>query len=258
MKIMKKIVTALLFGALSMSAFGFLISDITFDQEIGGNGYKEYKITNDGRVKSIYKVSIIPLDNPEAFKGMTIYPKILPVEANSSAVLKIFGGDKVSVPNGEYAFMLSFKPIVVPTIKKDKNNGGIQGNVGAGIVPDIEMRGYVGHIDYSQELKIKDLSFIKNKDGNVEATFNIENLSYGGVTVGVLYYDDGRNVSYSERVGRIPAKSKVPVKMELKGFSGVDEVRKIQLYNTSEDRVDVLMSYDIKTNKYEKVEKKQN
>lgn len=257
MKMIKKITTALLFGAMSVSAFSFLINDITFDQEIGGNGYKEYKITNDGGVKNIYKVSIIPLDNPKAFEGVTVYPKVLPVEANSSATLKIFGGDKAEVPEGEYRFMLSFKPIVVPTLKKEKDSGKIAGTVGAGIVPDIEMMGHVGYIDYSQSLKISNLKFTKDKDGKIVATYNIDNISHGGITVGALYYDDGKNISYSERVGRIPAKGKVPVKMELRNFTGENEVGKIQLYYTNGDKVVVLMSYDVKSGKYEIIEKQQ-
>lgn len=247
MKMMKKIITTLLFGALSMSAFSFLISDITFDEEIGGNGYKEYKITNDGRSKSIYKVSLIPLDNPESIKGMTVYPKVLPVEANSSAILKIFGGDKATVPNGEYRFMLSFKPIVVPTLKKDKNDGKITGTVGTGLVPDIEMRGYVGHIDFEKDLQITDIKFTKNENNKVVASFNVENNSYGGVTVGALFYDEGKNVSYSERIGRIGSKSKVPVNMVLQNFTKEDEIKIIQLYTTSGDKVDIKKTHKIDT-----------
>lgn len=236
----KKIYIFLLLAfVFSMNTFpSFKIDSIDFDEQIDKNGYAEYKVYNDSLTKAIYKAKIEPVGDVDVTPALTFYPKILSIEPNSYVVFKIFGSDKnvLNLPNGEYSFAVSFNPVVVPTINREKGKEAITGSSSVGLIPNIVMSGYIGDIDYSKELLIENEKLYLDENGKLKITFTVVNNSHAGLVLGAQFLNGLQNKTDSTRLGRVNAKSKKEFTVTSNNFTDPKEIVYIELYNVQKGK----------------------
>ena len=227
---MKKMI--MFFLLVSLSAFGFKIDDITFDQSLN-SGYREYKVYNDSNKKIRYKVNVSNGKNEkvDVSKMVKVYPKVLSIEPRSFAILKVFGNSKEKLEKREYVFNLGFTPVIVPTIKKDKDKDKISGSTFIRLAPQIEMAGYGGNIDWSKSFEVKGLDLKKSSDEkSLEGTITVENKAYSGLSVGIKLYDEHMNTMDSVSLGRVAKEKVSTIKIKINNFKNVKEIKKIVFY----------------------------
>lgn len=234
-----KILLLLTFLTISLNIFAaFKIDSIDFDEQIDGSGYAEYKIYNDSLSKAIYKAKVEKVGDVDITPALTIYPKVVVIEPNSYTVFKIFGSEnnKLNLPKGEYRFSLSFNPVIVPTINREKGKAAISGSSSVGLIPNIIMSGYIGKIDYSKELLIENEKFFLGKDGKVNVTFTVVNNSHAGLVLGVQLLNGLQNKTDSMRLGRVEANSKREFTVVSNNFTRTDEIAYMELYNVQKGK----------------------
>lgn len=228
---MKKI--ALCFLLASLNAFAFKIDGIDFDQQIDGQGYKEYKVYNDSLSKSRYKVKITngPKEKENMSSLIQVYPQVLSIEPQSYAVLKLFGDSKRRLEPREYNFNLEFTPVIVPTIKKNSNKKTLSGSSSVRLAPVLTMSGYGGKIDWSKTLDIKAVNLKKSATGKgLVGTVTVENKAHSGLALGLKFYDEYKNKLDSYAIGRIPKNSTRTVEVKIDNFNDPKEIKKIDFY----------------------------
>lgn len=228
---MKKI--ALCFLLASLNVFAFKIDGITFDQQIDGQGYKEYKVYNDSLSKSRYKIKITNGSNEKENMSnlIKVYPQVLSVEPQSYAVLKLFGDSSKKLEPREYNFNLEFTPVVVPTIKKSGDKKTISGTSSLKLAPALSMSGYGGQIDWSKSLDIKAVNLKKSASGKgLIGTVTVENKSHSGLSLGLKFYDKYKNKLDSYAIGRIPKNSTRTIEVKINNFDDPKEIKKINFY----------------------------
>lgn len=237
---MKKIFYFLLLTIFfSINIFAsFKIDSIDFDEQIDKNGYAEYRIYNDSLTKAIYKAKIEPVGNIDITPALTFYPKVISIEPNSYTVFKIFGsdGNVLDLPNGEYNFSVSFNPIIVPTISREKGKEAITGSSSVGLIPNIVMSGYIGDIDYSKELLIENEKLYLDENGKLKITFTVVNNSHAGLVLGAQFLNSLQNKTDSTRLGRVNAKSKKEFTVTSNNFTDPKEIVYIELYNVQKGK----------------------
>lgn len=219
------------FFLLKTISFSFLIDSIDFDEEVGGNGYREYKIYNQSMHKAIYKVKISGIGDIDVTKDMSVYPNILSLDPNSYGVLKIYGGSSTDLPTGEYSFKLTFTPIVIPELKKGKADK-ITGGSTIGLVPEIIMTAHVGNPKREESLDIENIQFYTNKNKKLVCKMDVVNNSHASLTLGVQFKDKERNKADSRRLGRVSGNSRETFEVEINNFSDSNDIAYIELYNT--------------------------
>lgn len=226
---MKKIFIFLLL--LRTVSFSFLIDSIDYDEEVGGGGYREYKIYNRSLQQAFYKIKISGIGEKDITKDMKIYPQILKLEPNTYGVLKIYGGTSTNLPKGEYSFRLTFTPIVIPEMKEQKTDK-ITGVSTIGLVPEIIMTAYIGNVDRSRTLDIENIVFYKNENKKLMCKMDVINRSYASITLGVQFRDKERNNADSYRLGRVSGNSRKTFTIEINNFNNETDIKYIELYNT--------------------------
>lgn len=226
---MKKIKLLLMFLLMSFSLFAFKMEGITFNKSLE-NGYKEFKIHNDGTKKVRYKVIIKPSGNEDITDCIEVFPKILTIEPKSSQVLKMFGKAKRKLENKEYSFRIEFQQIIIPTLAKSDGKT-IAGNSAMGLSPSVEMKGYGGQIDYSKSLELKNISFEKDKKGNLIFKGTLVNHSHGATELGINLYNRDKSVFVSEGLGGIEANTSKELNINLKSFTNANQIKSIEFYN---------------------------
>ena len=219
------------FFLLKTISFSFLIDSIDFDEEVGGNGYREYKIYNQSMHKAIYKVKISGIGDIDVTKDMSVYPNILSLDPNSYGVLKIYGGSSTDLPTGEYSFKLTFTPIVIPELKKGKADK-ITGGSTIGLVPEIIMTAHVGNPKREESLDIENIQFYTNKNKKLVFKMDVVNNSHASLTLGAQFKDKERNKADSRRLGRVSGNSRETFEVEINNFSDGNDIAYIELYNT--------------------------
>lgn len=219
----------LLFIAISISAFGFRLQGITFNKSLE-NGYKEYKVYNDSLKKTRYKIQILPAGDVDVTKSIEVFPKIITIEPQGEAIFKLFGNGKQKLENREYQFSLLFDQIVIPTLAKGED-GEINGMSAIGVTPNVTMKGYGGVIDYSKALELSDISFVKNKDGNLVFKGEIKNNSHGTTGLGIRFSNKNEKVIDSETVGIVSANSSKKLEIVLNNFTNESQIEKISFYD---------------------------
>lgn len=219
------------FFLLKTISFSFLIDSIDFDEEVGGNGYREYKIYNQSMYKAIYKVKISGIGDIDVTKDMSVYPNILSLDPNGYGVLKIYGGRSTDLPTGEYSFKLTFTPIVIPELKKGKADK-ITGGSTIGLVPEIIMTAHVGNPKREESLDIENIQFYTNKNKKLVCKMDVVNNSHASLTLGAQFKDKERNKADSRRLGRVSGNSRETFEVEINNFSDGNDIAYIELYNT--------------------------
>lgn len=219
------------FFLLKTISFSFLIDSIDFDEEVGGNGYREYKIYNQSMQKAIYKVKISGIGDIDVTKDMSVYPNILSLDPNGYGVLKIYGGSSTDLPTGEYSFKLTFTPIVIPELKKGKADK-ITGGSTIGLVPEIIMTAHVGNPKREESLDIENIQFYTNKNKKLVCKMDVVNNSHASLTLGAQFKDKERNKADSRRLGRVSGNSRETFEVEINNFSDGNDIAYIELYNT--------------------------
>lgn len=230
----KNFILICLFFFNSIISYSFRISNIDFDQRIDKNGYQEYKLYNDSTKRVRYKVFLKDTGKLKVSKALEIYPKVITIEPKDYAVLKIFGKGGIELPKEEHQFILSFKPIIIPTLSKaSEKKNTVSGSAIVPLAPDIKMSGYVGEIDFSKSLFVRDINFYKNNKGNLVANLKLENKAYAGVSVALGFTNSERNIFESKAIGRIEKNSVINVEVELKTFKNDKDIKYIEFYNSS-------------------------
>lgn len=219
------------FFLLKTISFSFLIDSIDFDEEVGGNGYREYKIYNQSMHKAIYKVKISGIGDIDVTKDMSVYPNILSLDPNGYGMLKIYGGSSTDLPTGEYSFKLTFTPIVIPELKKGKADK-ITGGSTIGLVPEIIMTAHVGNPKREESLDIENIQFYTNKNKKLVCKMDVVNNSHASLTLGAQFKDKERNKADSRRLGRVSGNSRETFEVEINNFSDGNDIAYIELYNT--------------------------
>lgn len=216
---------------LKTISFSFLIDSIDFDEEVGGNGYREYKIYNQSMHRAIYKVKISGVGDIDITKDMSIYPNILSLDPNTYGVLKIYGGSSTNLPTGEYSFKLTFTPIVVPELKKGKEDK-ITGGSTIGLVPEIIMTAHVGNPKREETLDVENIQFYTKENKKLVYKMDVINNSHASITLGAQFKDRERNKGDSKRLGRVSGNSRETFEVEINNFNAGDDIVYIELYNT--------------------------
>lgn len=223
---MKKI---LLYLILSINIFAFKMENITYNRSIN-NGYREYKIYNEGLSRIRYKAELLPAGEEDITDCLEVYPKVLTIEPQTYQVLKIFGDSDKELEKKEYKFYLSFKQLIIPKLEKGDEES-ISGTGILGITPKIEMRGYGGKIDFSKDLSFENVNFFKDENGNLQVNGDIINNSYGSVEIGMNFRNIKRTIANSKGLGEIVAKSRKNVTIPLLNFTDVNDIATITFYN---------------------------
>lgn len=219
----------LLFIAISISAFGFRLQGITFNKSLE-NGYKEYTVYNDSLKKTRYKIQILPAGDVDVTKSIEVFPKIITIEPQGEAIFKLFGTGKQKLENREYEFSIKFDEIIIPTLSKGED-GEISGTSAMGLTPYLTMKGHGGIIDYSKELELKDILFVKNDKGNLVFKGKLYNNSHGAIELGMLFENrDGRGID-SFTLGTIDANSMRSLNFVLNNFDNEKHIKKIKFYS---------------------------
>lgn len=143
---------------------------IYFNHRIDGSGgYQEYEIDNVSLTARRYKIKVIPHTNNIKLKNkmnkwIDVYPKILTVPPKSSKKFKVLiTADKNTRP-GEYEFVLTPTPVVIPVLEKKKSDSKLA-IISTKTVLHFSMviNSYVGNLgDIKKDLVISEL---KTKDG---------------------------------------------------------------------------------------------
>lgn len=233
-----KIKMFILFIVSFTTSFGFKMEGITFNKSLE-NGYKEYKISNNGTKKTWYKVKILPSGDKDITGNIEVSPKILTIGPNSYETLKIFGTGKEKLEDKEYKFIVDFQQIVIPTLQK-VDGKVIKGNSIIPLSPSVEMKGHGGIIDYSKKLELENIEFFKDKRLKVKGI--LANNSHGAVELGLNFYNRDKSVMASEGQGVIAAKSKKDIVVDLGAFNKEKDIKYIEFYN---DSFEVLKSIEL-------------
>lgn len=219
----------LLFIVISVSAFGFRLQGITFNKSLE-DGYKEYKIQNTTLKKERYKISILPAGDEDITDNLEVFPKIITIEPQGEAIFKLFGTGKRKLENKEYPFILKFDQIVIPTLVKGEE-GKTSGSSIMPLAPSIQMKGHGGIIDYSQALELKDISFVKNENGQLMFRAKLYNNSHGTIELAMKFSNKDESRIDSEAIGTIEAKTVKDLEIEIRAFDSEKQVVYMDFYD---------------------------
>lgn len=181
----KKIKNVFLTGMFFISSaitYSFQVDNIIFNQRMDtpDGGYGELYIKNESLEKRRYKIEVLKGNKNDGSKFISLYPKVVTIEPKSKGTLKIVGKSPQGTKEGEYDFKLRFKPISIPTLSQ-KKDGRVTGSANVSIAPEVEMKGYVGNIDFSKALRFEDIELIESKDQGLIVKGKISNDSFAGI-----------------------------------------------------------------------------
>lgn len=254
---MKKIFNILImFLMFNYIGYGFRLDGIHFNQRMDGKegGYREFYLINDTKMKQRYRVKVLPSEKNNASEYIQIYPKVITLEPKEKGIVKVFANAPNELPKKEYFFKLQFIPVTIPTLAKAKE-GAIAGTSNVSIAPVVEMKGYVGEIDFSKALSLENIRIGKaektkdGKDGGIIVKVLIKNSSHAGIEMGAEAYLKNDFFVGADYIGEIKANEQgKEIVMKFKNIKSEKELKKIVLYRTPSYVREVLKEIDIKEN----------
>lgn len=244
----KKIIIIMLFVLSSISSYAFRLDNIVFNQRIDGpnGGYRESYLVNEALGKVRYKISVLPGNKRDGSKYVQVYPKILTVDPQSTGIVKIYAKAPSNIEKGEYDFKLQFKPIVIPTLAKMKD-GKVSGSTNMNISPIVDMKGYVGEVDFAKAIRFEDIKVNKNPNGKgIILTAKISNDSFAGIDFGAEAYGSNNFFFGSVYVDDLGANAQnKEIKLIFPGIKGPKELKKITLYRTPSNNREIIKEIEI-------------
>lgn len=237
----KKSILLFLFSIIYINAFSFRLDNIVFNQrmDVAEGGYRELYLSNSSLTKKRYKINILKGNKNDGSSFVQVYPKVITVMPKSKGTIKVFAKALPNTKQGEYDFRLQFKPISIPTIAKE-SQGKIEGTSNVSIAPIIEMKGYVGNIDFEKELTFKNISIMKGDKGIV-VKGELSNNAFAGIDFGAEAYGVNNFFYGSVYVDDLPKNIKNK-KIELK-FPMIEnpkDLKKIVFYRTPSNTREVI------------------
>lgn len=217
---------------ISKIGFAFQIDSTTFNQRIDTGGYKEYKIKNNGKKPVRYKISIKkPEKGKESMASwIKIYPKVINIPPMSEGTLKVYAQSPVNIEKGEYFCDLIFKPLIIPTLKKENDKNIISGSTSIAFVPEIEIMGYVGNPEFEKNINLKNIILKETKNG-IEVTGISENLGNISVPIGIKLKASNDYTLDGRILGKAIKNSKENFKVLFKNLKDKSIIKQIQIYH---------------------------
>lgn len=245
---LKASISIFLFLCISLSSYSFRLDNIYYNQRIDGEdgGYREFYIVNQYLQKQRYKINILPGNDNDGSKFVEVYPKVITVDPKGKGTVKVFMKAPKGTKIGEYKFNLQFQPINIPTLAKNKD-GLTTGTANINIAPVIELKGYVGDVDFSKVLDFKDLKIEYKENKGVVVTGKISNNSHAGIDFGAEAYGKNEFFYGSDHVGHILGNTKdKDVTLVFPTIKKESDLKKILFYRTPSDTREVLKEINIK------------
>lgn len=211
--------------------FSINMSTTVFDQRIDTGGYREIVFKNNGNKPVRYKFTVQKFgDKKDMSQWIRLYPKVMNIPPAGEKVLKIYAKSPKNTEVGEYSFALITSPIVIPSIQESK--GKIVGNSSISFTPVIEMLGYVGEPNFSENLILTNLK-LTSKDGGVEITGKIENRSFAGIHIGMNLFTANDHLLTGDWLGRISKNSSDNFKIFFPNLKNKNDIKKIVIYDST-------------------------
>lgn len=127
LEVFRKLFCMIIFVYISVVSSAVMsISPVYFNQRIdGAGGYQEYEIGNDSYNTVRYKIDVLPdVKDKKEFERMKkwieVYPKVLTIKPKSSGKVKVMIKADRDAKRGEYNFVVTPTPIVIPKITEKK------------------------------------------------------------------------------------------------------------------------------------------
>lgn len=242
----KKSILIVIFILFSLNSYSFRLQNIYFNQRIDGEngGYREFYIVNDHLTRQRYRINILSGNLNDGAKFVEVYPKVITVEPQSKGTVKVFVKMPKESREGEYDFNLQFQPINIPTLARNKE-GVATGTSNIGISPVIELKGYVGDVDFNKVLKIDDLKIEEVNDKGIIVTGKLSNDSYASIDFGAEAYGKDEFLYGSSYVGNIPGNTKnKEIKLVFPMIKRSKDLKKILFYRTPSNTREVIKEID--------------
>lgn len=245
---LKASISIFLFLCISLSSYSFRLDNISFNQRVDSEdgGYRESYIINNSLRKERYKINILPGNDNDGSKFVEVYPKVITVDPKGKGIVKIYMKTPTNLPQGEYYFKLQFKPIIIPTLAKNET-GKINGTSNINIAPVVEMKGYVGEVDFSESIKIEDIQIKKNKNGKgIILMGNMSNDSFAGIDFGIEYYGSNNYFYGSVTMDDLAANTKTKkFEVVLENIQNPNDLKQIILYRTPSNKREIIKKLDV-------------
>lgn len=220
---------------ISVESYSFKLQNIYFNQRMDGEngGYREFYIINDYLTRQRYKINVLQGSAEDGSEFVEVYPRVITVYPQSKGVVKVFAKTLSNTKQKEYNFKLQFQPINIPTLAKNKD-GMTMGTSNIGIAPIIELKGYMGNINFEQVLKLENIKVIKDaKNKGVFLKGVLSNDSYASIDFGVEAYGNNNFLYGSSYIGEIQGYTKnKEIQLSFPMIENPKDLKKIIFYRT--------------------------
>lgn len=232
----------------NISSYSFILEDIDFNQRMDTleGGYRELNIINNNLVKQRYKINVLPSKINDGSKFVQVYPKVITIEPKSKGLVKVFGKAPATTTKGEYRFNLQFQPINIPTLAKARE-GMTVGNTNIRVAPIVEMRGYVGEIDFEKAIKFENIIIEKNlKNEGIILKGQLSNNSYASIDFGVEAYGSNDFFYGSAQVVNLLGNTKnKDIQFQFPMITDKKSLKKIIFYRSLSEEIENIKEIEI-------------
>lgn len=227
-----------LFLISNLTTYTLKVDNLDYNSRLDAEGYSEMSLINDTTQKQMYRVNVIKGKKNDGSKYIDVQPKVITVMPLSKGIVKLFGVAPPTTEKGEYDFGIKISPITIPTMVEKKGGKLVSGAVTINAVPIIEMTGYVGDINFQNDIKIKDVKFVKTKDKkNIRFKALIENKSYATINFGAAFYNGSGGYLTSKNLITLGPHKSQKIDVVIPNLRSTTVVEKIELYRiTSEGK----------------------
>ncbi len=220
-----------MFLVLTGLIYAIEIENLDFNERLDAEGYNEVALINKTTEKQMYRVSIGKGKKNDGSKYVEVQPKVITVMPLSKAKVKLFGVAPQTAEKGEYDFFFKVTPISIPVLAKKSDGKLVTSATTINVAPEVRMYGYVGEVDFQKEIKFRGVKFTKSEDKkSVFFEAQMENTSYATIDFGIAFYNGTDKYLTSTRLGTLKAGERKRVKVKVPNVSGIDTVKRIDLY----------------------------
>lgn len=242
---MKKNIILTLFLLMVTMSYAFRLDGISYNQRIDGSegGYSEMTLRNDSLKKARYKIQV----SGEISKYIEVYPKVITIEPKSSGTIKVFGKAPSTLPKKEYIFTMIFQPITIPTMVKSEKNQ-IAGSATIGIAPAIDMKAYIGEVDFNKALRFENIKIIEDKKHGVIVTGELSNTSYATIDFGIEAYGKNSYLYGAEFIGDVIGNtSRRKIRLNYPNIKRAEDLKKLVFYRVPVNEREIIKEIEVNT-----------